>query len=59
MKPDLKAWLQRAEAQIAALAGMDDTVQTQCIMTVFFDEQGGIVEKIIGCDDVQAALIAA
>ena len=44
MKPDLKAWLQRAEAQIAALAGMDDTVQTQCIMTVFFHEQGGIVK---------------
>ena len=42
MKPDFKPRFQRAEAQIAALACMDDAVQTQRIMTVFFDEQGGI-----------------
>lgn len=58
MKPDLKPRFQRTEAQIAALTGMDDAIQAQRIMTVFLHEQGGIIEKVIACDDIQAAFIA-
>ena len=59
MKADLKPRFQRTEAQIAALTGMDDAIQAQRIMTVFLHEQGGIIEKVIGCDDIQAAFVSA